>query len=34
MVAFLLLAVGMAGVAIHQEQRLAPHERQLMERAR
>jgi hypothetical protein len=34
LVGFMLLAVGMAGVAIHQEQRLAPHERQLMERAR
>jgi hypothetical protein len=34
MVAFLLLAIGMAGAAIHQEERLAPHERQLLERAR
>ena len=30
----MLLAVGMAGVAIHQEQRLAPHERQLLDQRR
>lgn len=34
MIGFILLAVGTAGVAIHQEHRLAPHKRQLMERAR
>lgn len=34
MAAFILLAVGMAAVAIHQEERLAPHERQLLQRQR
>ena len=34
MAAFILMAIGMAAVAIHQEERLAPHERQLLERRR
>lgn len=33
-VALVALAVLMAGVAIHQEERLAPHERQLLQRQR
>lgn len=32
MTAFVALAVGMAAYAIHQEQRLAPHEKQLLQR--
>lgn len=32
--AFVLLAIGMGAYAIHQEQRLAPHERQLLQQQR
>lgn len=31
MVVFIVLAVGMAAVAIHQEERMAPQERQLLQ---
>lgn len=31
MIVFIVLAVGMAAVAIHQEERLAPQERQLLQ---
>lgn len=34
MVAFIVLAVGMAAVAIHQEERMAPQERQLLQQQR
>ena len=34
LVTFVGLAVCMAAIAIHQEQRMAPHERQLLERQR
>lgn len=33
-VALVALAVLMAGAAMHQEERLAPHERQLLQRQR
>lgn len=32
--AFVFLAVGMAAIAIHQEDRLAPQERQLLQQQR
>lgn len=34
MVGFVIIAIGMAVAAIHQEQRLAPHERQLLQQRR
>jgi hypothetical protein len=34
MTAFVALVVGMAAHAIHQEQHLAPHERQLLQQQR